>query len=574
MSKAGYPIQPADLVNSPGPSLRCFALISRTATTTVYSLSTLYFSISSRTSSWVILTSKITLIKASLELAIANPFSETGRQYSLKATGTVQIGANINLNAIIKLLSAGDDPARAGWLKITLTVSTKDEVSASTLISTLMGTGESASITIPSGCPVTLTDTTASLVLDIYCQPATGDTPWTLRQVDLTFNAVRTQPWLVGDGTQQLSITSVQLIAKFDIQSRPSAIFKGVTTIGTTVVGLEAVLNAEANTLVISGLLGSGVSPLFTKFVGGGLSNPSLEAPNLTSGTGLASYASGVIGTAEITFVNVSGGYRPETLIVTIGTTPGYEWKIVDPTLVLTGINLKLALSNISSTPSLNAILHGSLTYQRPNGSPGAIAMDMTATSSILRCVLTLDHCSFVDAVYVATAGRFSLPGNFWPICDELSFSMNYSIGRGSFTTVLDELVLTSFAPTIAKIRKPTMTLSVSLATIQLAAEGILEGDAVVFGITIPVSYELPDGPLRIWGYDIGQIYRMCKKLLEFLSDLEKLCSIILDIVGLGEALAVGTSVCCPKIAQCWLPALRVKHAKSLCCSLLLSVKA
>ncbi|MCJ1380283.1 hypothetical protein MMC17_003386 [Xylographa soralifera] len=477
------------------------------------------------------------------ELGIVNPFSETGRQYSLKATGTVQIGTNINLDAVVKLLAASDDPARVGWLKITLNASAKDLVSASTLISTLIGTGESATITIPSGCPVTLTDTTASLVLDVYCQPATGDAPWTLRKVDLTFDAVRTQPWLVGDGTRQLSITSVQLIAKFDPETRPSAIFRGITTIGTAVVGLQAVLNAEANTLVISGLVGSGVSPLFTKFVGQGLSNPSLEAPNLTSGTGLASYASGVIGTAEITFVNVSEGYEPETLTVTVGTTPGYEWKIVDPTLILTGINLKLILSNISSTPSLKATLHGSLAYQRPRGSPGAIIMDMTATTNILRCVLELDHCSFVDAVYVATAGRFSLPGTFWPTCDELSFSMNYSVGRGSFTTVLDELVLTSFAPTIAKIQKPTMTLSVSLATIQLAAEGVLEGDAVVFGITIPVSYELPDGPLRIWGIDVGEIYRMCKKLLEFISDLEKLCLIILDIVGLGEALVVGLSL-------------------------------
>ncbi|MCJ1430770.1 hypothetical protein MMC27_000120 [Xylographa pallens] len=518
-------------------------LPGRTATTTTYSLSTLYFSISSQTSSWVILASKVTLVKASLELAIANPLSETGRQYSLKATGTVQIGANINLDAVVKLLAASDDPTRVGWLKITLIVSTKDAVSASTLISTLMGTGESATITIPSGCPVTLTDTTASLALDIYCQPATGDTPWTLRKVDLTFNALKTQPWLVGDGSRQLSITSVQLRAMFDPQTRPTAVFRGITTIGTAVVGLEAVLNAATNTLVISGLVGSGVSPLFTKFVGGGLSNPSLEAPILTSGTGLAGYASGVIGTATITFTNVGDGYRPETLVVEIGTTPGYEWAIVEPTLVLTGINLRLTLSNISSTPSLNAILHGSLTYQRPKGPPGAIAMDMTATSSILRCVLTLDHCNFVDAVYVATAGRFSLPGDFWPTCNELSFSMNYSVGRGSFTTVLDELVLTSFAPTIAKIRKPTMTLSVSRATIRLAAEGILEGDAVVFGITIPVSYELPDGPLRIWGIDIGNVYRMCKKLLEFISDLEKLCLIILDIVGLGEAVAVGLSL-------------------------------
>ncbi|MCJ1397444.1 hypothetical protein MMC11_000637 [Xylographa trunciseda] len=522
---AGYPIQP-----------------SETTTTTAYSLSALYFSVNAQTSSWVILNSKITLIKASLELAIANPFSETGRQYSLKASGTVQIGASINLNAVVKLLAASDDPARVGWLKITLVVSASDAVSASTLISILMGTGESTTVVIPSGCPVTLTDTTASLILDIYCQPATGDTPWTLRKIDLTFNSIRTQPWSVGSGTQQLSITSVQLIAKFDPPSRPSAVFRGLTTIGTAVVGLEAVLDA-ANTLTIEGLVGSGVGPLFIKYVGGGLSNPSLEAPSLTSGTGLAGYATGVIGTAKITFNNVSGGYRPETLTVTVGTAPGYEWKLVDPTLVLTGINLKISLSNISDTPSLNAILHGSLSYQRPNGSPGTIVMDMTAKSSVLRCVLALDHCNFVDAVYVATAGRFSLPGTFWPTCNELSFSMNYSLGRGSFTTILDELVLTSFAPTIAKIQKPTMTLSVSLATIQLAAEGILEGDAVVFGITIPVSYELPDGPLRIWGIDIGEIYRMCKKLLEFISDLEKLCLIILDIVGLGEALFVGLSL-------------------------------
>ncbi len=50
-------------------------------------------------------------------------------------------------------------------------------------------------------------------------------------------------------------------------------------------------------------------------------------------------------------------------------------------------------------------------------------------------------------------------------------------------------------------------------------------------------------GPLKIFGLDLKKIYEMVKRLYELIKDLEAICSIMLNIVGLGAAALVAKAV-------------------------------
>ncbi|KAJ5661913.1 uncharacterized protein N7477_009529 [Penicillium maclennaniae] len=451
---------------------------------------------------------------ASLDLNIDNP--ATTPTYGLVAYGLVSIENSANFEAGVQLLTALDDPQKAGWCRVAV-----------------------------QSWPLDPATSSARFALDIYFRKDSQGN-WKLTQVDFNLYAgTAADQWVVGQTGHQLTVARLWLSASFTMIDVPGSMttsvsFNGVAVVSGAAFGITAQLAGSAVHITVAGA--QDLQKLVGVFVDGGLDNSALKAPNFASNTSLDAYKTGTFAKATLAFRQQNNTYALDTITAIVETDQ--EWAIVQGILSMTKLKLTLTLQSMPSSSWLfNATLHSDIRYRKQDGSyDDSVTVDLAATLDYMTLTVRL-NCSIFDIFYIATAGRWTLDIDFFPGIKSLYFSMNWKTGRAHFTGQTNDWNLFDDYPNIASIQQPTLTVDISRASSRLDASGVVSGDAVVAGIHIPVSYGLPDGPLKIFGYDIDQIYKMCKKLYELFKDLVTICEIMLDIVGAGEALAVGTAV-------------------------------
>jgi len=485
------------------------------------------------TTPWTI-TSNIILIASSLDLKIQNPTSGTPA-YVLSIVGTLRIGSSILVSVAVRLLNNST-------LKISLTANGQN--SASSILATLVS---DSNITIPQGAPLDIESPSATFTMDIICLKS-STAGWALQEVDLKLQA--TLPWNLGPSSTQLVITNLSLEARFSGlnsgNSQKVIKFAGTTSFGDSLSSSSAAFTAvlDQSSIILSidiaGSTNTGAATIISHYVANW--NSVLAAPELTSDTGLSNYGSKVVSSASITFVQAGTGYSPSSLAITVGTGSGFSgWSLVDNYLILTQLELSLNVTDLATSPTLNASLKGTMDYQSRSRVMNQMGIIMIATRRDLTCHVTLVGCNFQEMIFVATAGEWDLSGN-WMDMKSLDLHLNWYEKRGSFVATLENWTLTGNASIMAMLN-PRLSLNVSKATVNLQANGMIAGEASVFGEEIPITFELPDGPLRIFGYDIREIYKMCKRLRELYDDAEEIAKIMADIVGASEAQAVGEAV-------------------------------
>ena len=489
----GYPLQPQNFSNPSSSPLACAIDVAQNQRKG--HLQTLFFTLS-QGGPWAI-TSSISLVSSALELAIQDPAGTP--IYELTASGLLKIGSSVLISAILKLIPQSS--TNPGWLEVTIALGAQtgnDTTSVGSLLSALTS---DSNIAIPSGCPINLNSIQAACVVVISFAPGSSQN-WVLKGVQASVVVDASAEWAVGPSGKALVISKLRLeatIADLDkTTNTKSATFLGVTAFqsgSTSAVAISAILDQHNLILSVDALLGASVDAdsIISKYTGQWKSRD--DAPALTGDTGLSDYGSKAVANATLKFLPSGNSYIPDSLKISIKTGSGFTgWSIVDGYLLMKDLELSLNVTNLSGEASIFGQLAATLQYQSRNGNSNDRGLTLTARQKELSFHVDLTGCNFAEMVYVATAGRFKLPGSWWPSLHYLDLQMNWFDGVGSFTAVMEDCSLPGTKAILAMIN-PRLSLNVSRATTKFAASGQLAGEARMFdSFNIPVTYDLPDG--------------------------------------------------------------------------------
>ncbi|KAF5622678.1 uncharacterized protein FTJAE_10801 [Fusarium tjaetaba] len=546
---ADYPIQLSDFMSTSKLLLSCGIDVTRN--TEIGSLTALYFTLS-QGGPWVI-TDRIALDESSLELVILNPLGPPSN-YQLTARGRLKIGGGLNINATVKLLTGTDQ--RPGWLRITVSIDNHTDplITVGSVLSVLV---PNATIDVPSGCPIDPNKPSMSATLVINFAP--NGTKWVLKDVVIEMQLAASITWSIGPSAKSLLVTKLGLNASLvgldTTSSTQTVIIYGEAALqqsSTNILRIAARVD-ESKTLTVSlqALIDTQVqaTAILSNYCGDWRERS--DIPQFSNDSGLSDYGSLAIVSAQVRFLPSGQNWTPDSLSVSVQTGSGFPgWSIVDGYLKLTNLKLNIYIDNLSSNPGFTGRLFGLLKYTaRSSKTPLASEIHLTldATQKVLSLNIQLPDCSFMDAIYVATAGRFNLPGSWWPTLSAIMMKMNWIEGSGSFTAILGPEAILPGTKKIFVMLHPTLFLGVSKSTSNFAAVGQLSGTAEVFAtIDIPISYDLPNGPLKIFGIDVKKIYDMVKALWDLVKDVEQLtelCEIMAEVAGVAAASAVGTAL-------------------------------
>ncbi|KFY95490.1 hypothetical protein V500_02757 [Pseudogymnoascus sp. VKM F-4518 (FW-2643)] len=541
----GYPITPKTLVETTSDNITCIIQVQQAAApATGYTLKRLTFKLEHQSLPWNIITdsSLVVLKYASLDLNIDSLGSNP--TYGLVAYGLVSINNSVDLEAGIQLLTALDDPNKAGWFKVALRVSAGVPGQGKTLLGALVG--GASDFTVPQLWPFDPAKANATFNLNIYFRKDPAGN-WRLSQVDFTLYAETTsQEWKVGPTNHLLPIASLWIFASFTNidgsgKTVSSISFNGTANLSRASFLISAQLSNSALEITFSAA--KDLQSLVGVFIDNGLDNSSLAAPIFESETTLDTYKSGTFADATLSFHEQSGVYSLDTITAKVNAVG--DWTIVQHILSLTRLKLTLNFRSIGlNNWDFNATLHTDIRYKKQDGQYSINPVDLKATLDDLTMNVKLDKCSIFDIFYIATAGVWTLESNFFPEIKSLYFYMNWKTGRANFQGQTKNWDLSKDYKNLLGIQSPTLAVDISRSSLRLDASGVISGEAVVAEVfRIPISYDLSDGPLKIFGYDIDEIYKMCKKLYNLIKDLVQICKIMFDIVGVGEAFAVGTAL-------------------------------
>ena len=541
--QGGYPLSSDVFIQESAYALACDALVTK-GVDGKFALQSMLLTIK-QNGEWRI-NSSLVLENASLQLLITKP-KDTRRTYELSLAGTLKIGANAKVEAVIRCSNANgkerlDVAARANFTS-----------SASQVMTGLVSSD--ADVSVPINCPVPTEDVKAEF--SVVAQILKENNEWKLRSA--TLDMVATGAWAVDASHGQLIMSAVALKATFtDVGTtnyKKNVSLQGIVSWGAGSERTAVAMIAKWTNSQIVLSLASGASItlnlLLSQYATDWKTNSAMAAPDIPSDidSSLHNYQSQVAADASLTLDKKDGSFRPTSLSVSVGTSSTFTgWTIVEGYLIVTKIQLSLELTNLADTPKLSTRLVSVLSYQGREHAfdPGSqlknISIDMRATARDLSVIVPLSGCNLAEAVYVGTAGRFLLLRDWWPGLRQMDLYMNWYKGKGHFVATLNDWSLVG-NKAILSMLSPHLSLYVSRASTRLSASGEIAGDATVFGIQIPISYELPRGPLRIWGIDVRKIYDMCKKLLELYEDVAEICEIMADIVGLSEGAEVAAAV-------------------------------
>lgn len=485
------------------------------------------------------ITSNIVLEKATLQLTIQHLTRD--RNAVLAASGLLKIG---NIALILVSLQFPTDSEciatiRAGPAGDLLRALTDLE------ISDVLPSG------FPSGFDIL---TNSSLDLSFRSNPG-GVRGWSVKSVKLSLHV--NQEWNVGG----LVIKNTHIDAYFEQLPSSEGWNKKVSITGEISieranVSVRLTMDNWDLRMVISDITLSEAAYL----TGSGPRNLALGAPELPQDTGVSEYKD-KRSSATIIFHREELGYRPDSISVRVGTTPNFEWKLISPTLILTNLYAQLEISDISRSPTLEIRVHGDLLVQKSSSSSGSVAVDLIASEQNLKLFLDLrveqlspgegddntrrlvglGGCNVTDLLYMLTAGIVKLDLDVGPRLQTLSLELDWSQKKGSFTGTCGDWELSSIYPDIVAMLSPRIKVDQVRGK---TPTGRLEGELVLLGQHVSMSYDLPRGPLRICGIDVREAVELAKKLYKLFKDVADAVETILKVVSnINKAIEVGKAV-------------------------------
>jgi hypothetical protein len=419
-----------------------------------------------------------------------------------------------------------------------------------TLLSELVDFKDTRSV-VPAGCPIDLNTNTTDFTLDVWFEK-TGSSGWSMTGVELDFKAnPRNNDWSLGE----LVVKRVELKGTFTKNKTDgwdkTFVIQGTVNFGATPVIVEASMQKDDISLKL--LTPVGASDVVGKFVSGGLNNSSLSAPMLAQDTGVSDYRTKPFAQASVVFKKSdSNSYKPDSVSIRVGAGSGYKWQMVNPTLALKDPYAQLALKNLSKTTTLEVGLHGTLAFtQQKDKTIATIAIELIATLKELDLTLKAKDqgCTFGNLLYVVTAGEWDILPGFGPSLIELKFNINWDKKTASFSGTTADWTLPQGLSKLASMKKPTLSVTLNRGSGGMKPKGMLDGKATLLPdsgveVQIPISYELPKGPVRIFGLDVKKIYEMAKRLYQLLKDAKLAAEVVAEVASAaGEAAVAAETI-------------------------------
>ena len=236
----------------------------------------------------------------------------------------------------------------------------------------------------------------------------------------------------------------------------------------------------DLQTLVIS--ISAPIEPtqLVGTFVPGGLDAQSLQAPDITSASGLGDYRSAPGTNAHITFIRDTSWYADNlSLSVASGTQ---QWPLVDFYLWAKDLDLAIALTNIQTQSQLSVILSINFwfTLRPPQNGSDKVTCSLTAKSKQLTGIVDTSNCNFAQFLFVGTAGFWNPPDLLAiPLIKSLTLTMDWDHGTGNFTATCFDWILSDTLPKLGAMLNPHLVVNLTKSGGGFRAAGQLAGTAM-----------------------------------------------------------------------------------------------
>ncbi|MCJ1390523.1 hypothetical protein MMC18_003383 [Xylographa bjoerkii] len=474
--------------------------------------------------SWAIIRNKFTISQSTVSLVVLNPRDSATRSIKFAASTLITIG---NLIGIFASISVSLSNGREDELVVTLSVSTLQD--AQNALTTLVGTG----IDVPSGTPP---GSTYSATLKLTCKK--GDNGFALTKIVVA--ATSSTQWSLGP----FSINGLAIAATFtniDTSMTTTVGFLASGSIVNVNVNLAILYATQTQTLTVQITSSIQPSQVVGAFVTGGLDPSSpLDPPDITAGTGLHSYATTPTASGQVVFKKAAT-WNADNL--SFGITSGKsKWVLVNDILVAKNLRLALTLSGLSTNNKILSIDLG-LNFEfnkrpPPTGAKGLLPCLARATKKELVITVNTSRCSMPQFLYTVTAGYWNPPDSLGlpalgpdDILQALVLTMNWDEGFASFRAVLKDWSLIDKFPKFIGMKEPRFEASISRKSGGFTAVGQLAGIAIAFAIEIPLSFDLPTGPFRVFSIDVKEAYDVAKRLYDTFRT-------IMDIVEAAEVTA------------------------------------
>ena len=446
------------------PAAQCSLLVQQT--NNIWSLKELDASISQVTP-WIIVPDKLTVTNSTLKLRIKDPKLST-RQIQFSASTSVTIGtlAVVNVSISVSRGANGQEDS----ITVVLQAANFQQV-----VAQLAG----SPVTIPADCPI-LTDNQYSATVTIICKKLKPtDTEFALASIGVRVSASNVTTWTLGP----LSVTDLTLTAAFDYTTDPSTNTLSLSG-RTRISGLDSPVDVtitvtNLQTLIIAISTPLEPTQLVGTFVPGGLNSQSLQAPDITSASGLDGYRDAAGVNASITFMRDTSWYADNlSLDVASGTQ---QWSLVDSYIWAKDLKLTVALTNMHTQSQLSVILSINFwfTLRPPQTGSDKVSCSLEATSKELTGIVDTSKCDLAQFLYVATAGFWN-PPDFLSIklIKMLTLTMSWDDGTGNFTATCFDWILTETLPKLAKMENPRLVVNLTKNGDRFEAAGQIAGTA------------------------------------------------------------------------------------------------
>lgn len=449
--------------------------------------------------------------------------------------GHLKIGSSLTVLTKLQFSSEAKE------LTFTVTTGTPAD-----LMSTLVTRGSSE--IVPNGFPPVL-DTPGDH-FKLAVDAAKRETSWGLQRVELDVN-VR-PAWKLGE---HATITGITLKAKFTKAAGgwdKEVSIVGEVTIKGTPVKVTATLSGERVTLEVRGV---------TAVDAAALASPETAelvrtAPAIPSDTGVDDYKDSKT-KAVLTFLKNGGGYRVDSVALQVGTTEGFQWVIIKPTLVLQKVYASVSVENIGRGAKLQLRVHGDLYVKKSARKDGVVSVDLTASKENMHLgldmrdgskqtkekeqVATLGGCNITELLYMITAGGAALDINLGPRIIKIDLDLVWKNKTGTFTGKCLDWNLSDEYPDLAGMKEPSLTLSYVRRG---RLSGSLDGYLGLLGGRVSMSYGIPKGPLLIAGINVKKAIELAKKLYKLFRRVKDVVTTIFKIVRtVGTVIAVAKMV-------------------------------
>ncbi|KAF2660358.1 hypothetical protein K491DRAFT_728552 [Lophiostoma macrostomum CBS 122681] len=479
---------------------------------------------------------KDVLAIAALSLLITNPRSDN-RQITFAAEATLTTGAEFNLRAAVIAVNPGNKDKA---IRFTLTGGNIQKIMIDLL-------GHEFTKRLPTE---TVFEPGYSFHLEITYLKREGG-PYTLIRVHLRLTSSVT--WQLGP----LAIKQLVLLANFNNLDTPdpsrNVSIEGVVAIAKLSIKTSATLT---NTDWLSfKFIEAPPTTVVEIFVPGGLnSDGRLEAPDITADTGFGDYKTKPVSGLEVVFRwTAEGGWKASSLTLRLSSTK--KWTLIDELLWVNDLTLSLMLEKMSSdNPKLWVQLNANFVWKNRNPPPDTKSLPaaLIATRKDLTIGLSTKECTLPDFLYIATGGLWKPPDKLdFPLVTPQSLKLVLSWDDRTATIEISwsDWSVIKTLPKIASIKEPTLQAGLYKEKSGLSAKGEIKGTIVLLGVFIPISYELPNGPFRIFGFDVKKAYDMVRKIWNALKNIEDfgkrvkevtqtIANILADLAAVADAMA------------------------------------